>query len=122
MAEHDLFLVFSNATEGCDDEFNRWYDSVHVPDVLDVPGVEAAQRYDLAPMEVPEYEGAPPPPPPAHRYLAVYQLSRGADEVMAEFLARITSGQMSLSETLDMSTVGMSTWTPHGAQVVAATS
>jgi len=121
MADRDLFLVFSNATAGQDAEFNQWYDSVHVPDVLDVPGVESAQRYDLAPMEVPEYEGAPPPPLPAHRYLAVYQLSRSADEVMAEFLARITSGRMDLSETLDMSTVGMSTWTPHGAKVVAAT-
>ena len=55
MADRDLFLVFSNATAGQDAEFNQWYDSVHVPDVLDVPGVESAQRYDLAPMEVPEY-------------------------------------------------------------------
>jgi hypothetical protein len=30
------------------DEFNRWYDEVHVPDVLAANGVVAAQRYKLA--------------------------------------------------------------------------
>jgi hypothetical protein len=45
-----LMLVFTNPVEGQDDAFNEWYDSRHFVDVLNVPGVVAAQRYDLAPM------------------------------------------------------------------------
>jgi hypothetical protein len=37
-------LVMSNATEGREDEFNEWYTREHLPDVLRVPGIVAAQR------------------------------------------------------------------------------
>jgi hypothetical protein len=117
MGGEDLLLVFSNATGGRDEEFNEWYDSVHVPDVLGVPGVLAARRYEVADLEVPQHEDTPPPAPPVHRYLAVYRLSRDANEVMQEFLARMTSGQMVLNETLDLSTVGLSVWSPRGSEV-----
>lgn len=46
--ERGLFLVFSNATsEAQVREFNRWYDEVHVHEVLRVPGVRAATRYEI---------------------------------------------------------------------------
>lgn len=35
MADSYLF-VFSNPTEGNDDEFDSWYETRHVPDVLEV--------------------------------------------------------------------------------------
>jgi hypothetical protein len=41
---HALF-VFSNPLTGRDAEFNGWYDTRHIPDVLDVPGFVAAQRF-----------------------------------------------------------------------------
>jgi hypothetical protein len=115
VTESGLLLVFTNAVEGTDAEFNGWYDGTLVPEVLDVPGVVAARRYDLATVDTPEVEGAPSPPPPAHRYLAVYELDRDGNEVMGEFVARITSGAMKLSDTLDMATVGLSVWTPRPA-------
>lgn len=114
---HDkgLLLVFTNPTDGHDEDFNAWYDSTHVPEVLAVPGVVAARRYELAPVDTPEVEGAPAPPPPAHRYLAAYELDRDGNEVMADFVGRLMSGEMSLSETLDMTTVGLSVWRPRPA-------
>jgi hypothetical protein len=108
-----LLLVFSNATEGRDEEFNAWYDEVHVPEVLAVEGVVAAQRFDVAELELPEVEGVEPPPPPVHRYLAVYELDRDGNEVMASFGELLVSGAMTLSETLDMSTVSLSAWNPR---------
>jgi hypothetical protein len=119
VSEKNLFLVFSNPTEGQEAEYNEWYDSTHVHEVLDVPGVVAAQRYALAPMDIPEVEGAPSPPPPAHRYLAVYELESDPNEVMAEFLRRLTTGEMTLHEGLDMATVSMSTWRPRGDRLDA---
>ncbi|EUA51303.1 DUF4286 family protein [Mycobacterium xenopi] len=116
----NLFLVLTNPIEGQDDAFNEWYDTKHVPEVLDVPGVIAAQRYDLAQVTVPADEDLPAQlPPPTHRYLVVYELDRDPDAVMKEFLARVTTGKLSLGETLDLSTISLTGWTPHGERRVA---
>ena len=50
MADRTIQIVFSNPFEGKDDEFNEWYDNVHLPEVLALPGVISAQRYDLRPL------------------------------------------------------------------------
>lgn len=113
-------FVFSNAVDGKDDAFNKWYDEQHVGDVLDVEGVVAAQRYDLAPMKLPEGDDLPAQlPPPPHRYLAVYELDRDPDEVMRGFLERVGAGKMQLSDTLDLSTLSLTTWRTRGERRLA---
>jgi hypothetical protein len=43
-----LLLVFSNAKDAADsDAFSRWYDEVHIPDVLKIDGFVAATRYQI---------------------------------------------------------------------------
>ena len=118
-ARENLFLVFTNAVAGREDEFHQWYDDTHIPDVLAVPGVASAQRYVVAPIETPEVEGAPVPEPPAHGFLVAYTLDRDGNEVMDEFVARISSGQMQVSDVMDFATVAMSVWQPVGARRVA---
>jgi hypothetical protein len=116
----NLFLVLSNPIEGEDDSFNKWYDTTHVPEVLDVPGVVAAQRYRLAEINIPDDEDLPAQlPPPTHRYLVIYELDREPDTVMAEFLKRVMTGKLSLGETLDLSTVSMTGWAPQGDRRLA---
>jgi hypothetical protein len=119
VTDPNLFLVFSNPVTGREVAFNEWYDAVHVPEVLAVPGVVAARRYEVAPMETPELEGVPSPEPPAHGYLAVYELDRDANAVMADFVERIMSGALDLSEDLDLGRVAMSVWQPIGDRRVA---
>lgn len=109
-----LLLVLTNAVDGREAELDRWYDDTHVPDVLAVPGVMSAQRYRIADVAQPEVEGIEAPAPPAHRFLAVYELDRDPNEVMADFVTRVTDGSMHLHEALDMGTVGLSVWEPHG--------
>jgi hypothetical protein len=75
MSKHYLFH-FANAVEGQEQEFNKWYDTVHLGDVLAVPGMQAATRYQLEPVE------RSGPPAPAH-YLAVYEFEGEPSEVMA---------------------------------------
>ncbi|MBI3953121.1 MAG: EthD domain-containing protein [Chloroflexi bacterium] len=66
-----VFLVLTNPKPPMTDaEFNRWYDTVHVPDVLKTPGFVAATRYQHA-----------DPKPGDARYLAVYELD--TDDVAA---------------------------------------
>ncbi len=43
---NNLMLVFSNPVAGQNDRYNAWYDNIHLGDVLDVPGVVGAARYD----------------------------------------------------------------------------
>jgi hypothetical protein len=86
-----------------------------VPDVLDVPGVVAAQRYDIAEVKVSDDEDLPAQlPPPTHRYMVVYELDREPEAVMAQFLERVMAGRLPLGETLDLSTVSLTGWTPRG--------
>ncbi|MBB5160532.1 DUF4286 family protein [Mycobacterium sp. AZCC_0083] len=119
MAEN-RFIVLSNPIAGEDDRFNKWYDEVHVPEVLDVPGVVAAQRYDLSELKVPDDEDLPAQLPPAtHRYLVIYEVEGEPDAVMAQFLERVMSGKLSLGETLDLTTVSMTAWKPSGERRLA---
>ncbi|WP_242124024.1 DUF4286 family protein [Sphingobium sp. Sx8-8] len=91
MAEH-VFVVLTNPVEGREEEYNRWYDEVHLGEVLDVPGFVAARRYRVAPSA-----GAV-----THRYLALYHID--SDDVaasMAELNRRAGSGEMQMSDALD---------------------
>ncbi|MDT5015671.1 MAG: hypothetical protein QOD39_1831 [Mycobacterium sp.] len=116
----DIFIVLTNPIEGEDEAFNKWYDAQHVPEVLAVPGVVAAQRYDIAEVNVPDDEDLPAQlPPPTHRYLVIYELDSDPDVVMSEFLKRVTAGTLSLGEYLDLSTISLTGWTPRGGRVVA---
>ena len=47
--ERWLITVQTNCTDTSrENEFNDWYDEIHVPDVLKVPGIVRATRYENA--------------------------------------------------------------------------
>jgi hypothetical protein len=71
----NILIVFTECQPGQEDEFNRWYDDVHIDDMQAVEGIETIQRYRLD--ELNPAQSAP------HRWLAIYQLSRPAQEVAA---------------------------------------
>ena len=110
--QNGVMIVMSNPTEGNETAFTEWCETVHVPEVLTVPGVVSARRFAVAQIDLPEVEGIESPPLPAHRYLVIYELDRPGNDVMAELGNRSVSGEMSLHESLDMSTIGLSAWDP----------
>ena len=57
-----LFVVKATIPRARERAFNRWYDDVHVPDVLKFPGVVSARRYRALSGE------------DKYRYMAVYEL------------------------------------------------
>ncbi len=112
MSRH-VFVVLTNASGGRDEEFNRWYDGQHIPDVLQIPGFVAAQRFRLGPAQM---EGSNSP----WRYLALYELE--TDDVagaLRELGARVGTPAMVMSETLDMKTVGAYVFSPITERVTA---
>ena len=116
----NVFVVLTNPIAEADQTFNEWYDTTHIPQVLDVPGVVAAQRYVISEVNVPDDQELPAAlPPPTHRYMVIYELDRQPDQVLQEFLKRTTTGELTLGEALDLSTVSLTGWTPQGERRLA---
>ena len=93
MARYAL-LVFTNPKEGRDDEYNRWYDEVHLAEVLEVEGFVAARRYNAEPVEGTTFD---------HRYAAIYEMESDLppDALYQRLLA--AGDKMKLSDALDLS-------------------
>jgi hypothetical protein len=84
----ELYLVFSRPSdEVSDDQFQEWYDR-HLPEILQTPGFEAAQRYRVTPVM---YEGDDPPP---HRWLVLWETTKDIGELREALVARAKSGDM----------------------------
>lgn len=97
-ADRLLYIVLTNCTPGDDAAFNAWYSNRHLPDVLDVPGFVAAQRFRL--MDHPALPASP------YRYCAIYEVRADeAAKAFAELQARAGTERMVLSPTLDTSGV-----------------
>ena len=59
-------LVFSSAVDGRDDEYNEWYNNVHLKEVCATDPFKSAERY-----RIPDVEGLPQTS--SHRYVAIYE-------------------------------------------------
>lgn len=91
------FLVFTNARDGRDAEFNRWYDDVHLGEVVAVAGFTGAERYAIRPQ--------PGDPEPAHRYLAIYDIeSDDVSKTLTGLMERGAQGGFRMSDSLDSAT------------------
>jgi hypothetical protein len=114
MSERKMYFVLGNAREGQDEVYNDWYDNVHLPQVLAVPGVISAQRFSI---EVPEFAKAFGEP--KHRYLAVYEYEGDADAIQAYLREASAKGEMEMHPSLELETVMMQFWNPRGPKIEA---
>jgi hypothetical protein len=99
------FVVFTNAVEGRDAEFNDWYTGQHVPDILKVKGYVGAQRFQLVDLATNA--------PGANRYLALYDIE--ADDAQSAMDALIQAGRdgvMVMSDSMDSSSAKTIMYTP----------
>jgi hypothetical protein len=69
--------VLSRPIPGTEEEFNRWYDSTHMPEVLSLPGFVAGQRYAPAAPSDPYWFG-----PSIHRASAPGRTPTGSRGVL----------------------------------------
>lgn len=97
------FFAYSNpVTPDREAEFNRWYDEVHLPQILQrVPGIVAARRYRISDTQL--ESGATPP----RVYLTVYEAEAHSPDTIPDILNRLTralgDGTLDLSDALDLS-------------------
>jgi len=96
-----ILLVMSDCVPGADADYHDWYDRVHLPDVLSVPGFTAARRYAAVPSMHGEL--------PTQRYLAVYDIE--ADDLgLAQKALSAAAATMELSPAFDRASMAISTY------------
>jgi hypothetical protein len=86
-----LVVESSPETAARDDEYNAWYNDIHIPEICAIPGVVGARRYRLT------GDGGTP------RYLAIYDLDAAdLQSPVAEMGARAADGRLSPPVALSM--------------------
>lgn len=112
MSKH-VFVVLTNPTGDRDAEYNEWYDKQHIPDVLQIPGIVAAQRFRLSDAQMAGSKSQ-------WRYLALYELETdNPATALNELQARVGTPAMVMSDSLDMTNLGAFVFSPIGKRVTA---
>jgi len=90
------FLVYTNAAAGRDDEFNKWYESQHLGDVLSVDAIKSAKRFRRS-----THPGQPPTQDPAaaYQYLTIYDVEADDPTEVLAAIGERTKGR--ISDALD---------------------
>jgi len=107
-------FALSNPVSGREEEFNRWYNQHHIPDVLNVPGFVSGQRFRLAEAQM-GGQGSR-----AYKYLAIYEIE--TDDLagtLKELRARGGTADMVASDAIDTKNVGSFVFTPIAEKVMA---
>jgi hypothetical protein len=100
MAKKYKLVIFTNAVEGKDKEFNDWYQNTHLQQIVSIKSFAQAQRFRFHTNIVP---GSANP----SRYMAVYDIE--TDDIgasLAAMNALAASGRMPLPDSMGQPIVG----------------
>ncbi len=100
MSHEYTLIVYTSPADGREDDYNAWYDDVHLAEFSALPGVISGRRFKVA------GDGRP-------QYAAIYELSSHPDQVMAAMNDAIKDGSMHMSDAIDPASVSMTTLTPR---------
>jgi hypothetical protein len=99
-SETYYFFVFSKPVAGHEDEYNKWYDHQHAPDVVAIPGFVSAQRF--VKNELPLYRMVDLQVP---KYLVIYKIvTDDVEAVFREVNRRLQTGETVMSPAFDRTT------------------
>jgi hypothetical protein len=120
---HEAILIALSApiSRADDDAFNCWYDKVHLPEVVSLPGVVSARRYRTAAVKpLDGIAGA------THPYVAIYEPEATSEAdlqaLMDTMAAAMLAGRFDMAGPIDMSNVGAILATPIGTKLCAVQS
>lgn len=65
MAKH-VFLGLTSPVDGQEDEYNKWYNETHIPEILSVPGIISARRFKTRIVNAPDA--------PAWKYICIFEV------------------------------------------------
>ena len=87
------YLVYSNPVEGMEEEYNQWYNNVHLKEVLQIDGFNSAQRFELTSAQLVEEQ--------EYKYLAMYEIDSDDVEGATQRLIEAASW-LDMSPALDL--------------------
>lgn len=88
-------LVYTNpSSPEREDEFNRWYDEVHIPEICAIDPFVAAQRFKCTPDQ--------PMGDPGYQYVAMYEFTGPPEEAVNALMGGDVDFDM--SDALDTAT------------------
>ena len=94
-----VLVAQSEAVEGRDADYNRWYDETHLNDICALPGVKSGRRFEATPLAI---------GPAGKRYLAIFEIETDdINTVMAEMGKRAADGSMAQTDALDPESVAL---------------
>ena len=86
-------IMFSQAVEGREADYESWYDDTHIPDMLQVPGFVAAQRFRIVKNVVGETN---------FPFCTIYELEAdSADAALGAMFGAMQGGKMQMSDSVD---------------------
>lgn len=87
-------VVMSRPTEGREDEYNDWYQNVHLGELVALPGFKSAQRFRYARSLV---EGE------AYPYMSIYEIETDdIDAVLQSLRDTAERSGLTMSDSLDL--------------------
>lgn len=100
-----IFMVFVDIEPHQEEEFNAWYNTEHLPEILATPGVLTGARYEV-------YKGGP-------KYLAVYELTDSA-VITSQAFQKIRQKPTPWSRRISPSVIGKNVVRVLGEQIFPA--
>lgn len=98
-------VAISNPMIGRETECGAWYDATHLKDMLTVPGVVSAQRFELL-------RGAPSKA--FKRYMAIYEVEAEDEDAARRIINTLNAANLPLAESLDVSSVNLAVYKATG--------
>ena len=103
-------VIMSNPVPDREDDYNDWYQNIHLGQLVALPGFKSAQRFRRVRSLV---EGE------THPYLAVYELETDdIDAVLDGLRAAAERKQLTMSDTLDLANIYAVVYEKFGDEVV----
>lgn len=98
-----MVVLINPSSAAREDEFNEWYDNIHIPQVVErIPGVTGARRLRLSQDQL-----LPTDALPSRRYLTIYAIETDDLQASADSLGRaLGDGTLDMSESVDLSAEG----------------
>lgn len=95
MANHLMVALSNPMSADQEDEFNRWYNEIHGPEVASIEGFRNMTRYRAVAQAV------PPSDTPKYRYLCIYELD---DIDQALTALAVAASNFEIPPAVDLST------------------
>jgi hypothetical protein len=103
MSHEWTMIVYTSPVDGREEEYNAWYDDIHLPEFSALPGVITGRRFKVISQ-------APDAKP---TYAAIYELSGDPAGVFAAMNAGIKDGSVRMSDAVDNSSIVVTTLQPR---------